>query len=83
MQLKTLGGINADTILTMGGEPIFGKRPHELFRVGSRAALRRVVSGIPNNLDHCVNFCITCIIYKRDRRLHYANWRTATWKHML
>jgi hypothetical protein len=84
-RVKTLGGIDADTctILTIGGEPIFGKRPHELLRVGSRAARKRVIGGIPNSLSYCVNFCSTYIIYKGDRRLHYANWRTANWKNIL
>jgi hypothetical protein len=38
LQLETPGGIDADTLFTMGGEPIYGKGPHELLLVGSRAA---------------------------------------------
>ena len=38
LQLKTPGVIDADTIFTIGGEPICGKCPHVLLWVGSRAA---------------------------------------------
>jgi len=64
-------------LYTIGLQPSYGKGPHRLLRVVSRAEGGRIaISGIPNWLNYCVIFIIY-VIYKCSRWPHNASWRAS------
>jgi hypothetical protein len=61
----------------IGLQTLYGKGPHRLLRVGSRAAGGRIaISGVPYWLNYYVIF-IVYVIYKCNRWPHNTGWRAS------